>query len=355
MKKSLPYLLAINFFLVMAVFSSQAQCRLLSDSVIAGDYIGERVDYSYNASGQLTKLTITDSGFAAGFDSVSYDASGFFNRLDIFFGPNDVNPTETMIYTRNASNQITRVSVTAIGFDAFTVAYDLLYDGSGNLTDIMLDSSSITGNPEPSPDMRNIVWTNGNATSVDLVGDFGSGVDTLEVSATYDDKLNVERFSPPEYDDLLLFFNANNILTVTFDNNEVQGAAGTLVISNSYTYNSDDEVVTFSADSNLFDPELETIQYTYDCSAPVGLVENLAQKEEAFSIYPNPVLDRLVVKAKSSDSYRLRLISVKGEIVHDQFYSGLRTNIDMEQFPSGLYIAEMSNDDLILRKRIIKQ
>lgn len=347
MKKTLHFTILTCLMLMFAQPKLNAQCRLLSDSSLS-----ETADYIYNLSDQLVKIEFTSSGFPAGFDTVLYDGAGAFDSLLIFFGSSDTVPSEIIGYTRDGSGLITRVHAEANAQDTFTVAYDLIYNG-GQITDILLDTSSLTGSSEPAFDFRNIVWTNNNATNFDLVGDFGFGLDTIELTATYDDKINVESKFPPEYDDLLFFFNGNNILEATFDNDEALGVAGTVALAQSYSYNMNSEVDTLSVDSNIFDPEKEVIIYTYDC--PVG-IEKYIYVNDDIVLYPNPFNNSFSINnVLNTNQFRLRLINIEGRIVHDQMYLGNKTTVNVGDLPIGIYIAEIISDQKTERKKLIKR
>ncbi len=80
---------------------------------------------------------------------------------------------------------------------------------------------------------------------------------------------------------------------------------------------------------------------------------------ETFEAYPNPVTNDLNINIVSAvrDEYTLRIVDVVGRTIYSneiEINDSYTTNIDFEQFPSGMYIVQLFNDTGALQKRIIK-
>ena len=77
-----------------------------------------------------------------------------------------------------------------------------------------------------------------------------------------------------------------------------------------------------------------------------------------FKIYPVPAENRLnVVIPASMDKVKIRIIDITGKVLKDELYLGIDKNlpVDIQEFTSGLYIFEISDNRQILRKRFLKK
>ena len=82
---------------------------------------------------------------------------------------------------------------------------------------------------------------------------------------------------------------------------------------------------------------------------------NLAYLNANISIYPNPVMDRLVVNTSNVDGYKsVKLIDMMGKIVYVHENASLE-NIDMSSLSKGLYVVQIDSEFGKFSKTIVKQ
>jgi hypothetical protein len=107
-------------------------------------------------------------------------------------------------------------------------------------------------------------------------------------------------------------------------------------------------VVLGSECANEFDPAVfESWSITIDETLSLD-----SQNQNLFSVYPNPVTDRLYMELQGGDSVKsARLFSLDGR----QMYAGTDAVIDLSDFASGLYILKMESSMGTLTQRILKE
>jgi len=339
----------LSFFTLFSP-TLNSQCLLLSDSTIAGNMAGLSSSYTFNSSNQLLKIEFTDSGLTAPnrMDTIIYDSSGKFIKKEKFMigAPN---PFETLTYSYDTADNISRILTATSAGDQW--AYDMSYDSSGTLRSIQLDSSSMVGNVQTDLDFLNMQWTAGTLSSADLVFDFGLFIDTLEVSLNFDNKLNLVRMIPPETDELVFYMSQNNFLTVSLDENEVVAPRGTIILSQSYTYNSNNEVDTLTIDSTISDPTVSRRVFKYNCT--VGLEEFDSQASD-FLLYPNPAREIAYISLQSKKAYSLHLYDLNGKLIYSRNkLSGNRIELNLSNYPDGLYFIQLISEKGSKTKKLI--
>ena len=166
MKNTLHYLVFTFLWLALCPSSTQAQCRILQDSLVFGDRASYKIDYYYDAQNRINRATFTDSANTMyyRYDTLYYNAGGFLEKVEGY----DVWPSLSMrsstVFTYNGNNQIIKLELTGIrDTTPWTMTYDAYYNGANELTDLIVDTASITGNPEGmDASFRHIVWSGGN-------------------------------------------------------------------------------------------------------------------------------------------------------------------------------------------------
>jgi hypothetical protein len=81
----------------------------------------------------------------------------------------------------------------------------------------------------------------------------------------------------------------------------------------------------------------------------IGIIEN---QLSSIQIYPNPVKDVLTINADGKAD--VRLLNAAGQVVLVKSING-KTNIDMSELPSGIYIVEIEQTGNVQRTKLVKE
>ncbi len=76
------------------------------------------------------------------------------------------------------------------------------------------------------------------------------------------------------------------------------------------------------------------------------------------SAFPNPVVDNIIIRVPeiaTSDSYRIEILNISGQIIKTIYNNGKETTIDLKNLPSGVYIIKAKTDEGIAIKKFIKE
>ena len=76
---------------------------------------------------------------------------------------------------------------------------------------------------------------------------------------------------------------------------------------------------------------------------------------ENIKIYPNPIIDNLIIESSNNKRITIRIYSLKGEEVFDNDFHLLNNKLDISSLTSGLYILKINMDDISKTIRIIKK
>jgi len=110
--------------------------------------------------------------------------------------------------------------------------------------------------------------------------------------------------------------------------------------------------ITLFATDNLH----EEVSVSFEVSADyvLGIGDELIKQ---LSVYPNPVIDRLMINVDQSGEYQVRLHTSTGTTIMAKTMTvdNQSATIDMSQMKAGIYILEVSNEDQKLTRRIIKK
>jgi len=61
------------------------------------------------------------------------------------------------------------------------------------------------------------------------------------------------------------------------------------------------------------------------------------------SIYPNPATDRLIIKTEAQGEMKIDLYNILGKKMQSFIFNGTGTEVNVSQFPGGLYLYNVSN------------
>ena len=88
-------------------------------------------------------------------------------------------------------------------------------------------------------------------------------------------------------------------------------------------------------------------------NAPAGINE---LQSSQISIYPNPATDKITIEiAAGLASSQLSIINLNGEEVLTRQITQPKTQIDISNLPSGVYIVRLTNDKTVEVRKIIKE
>ena len=76
---------------------------------------------------------------------------------------------------------------------------------------------------------------------------------------------------------------------------------------------------------------------------------------ENIKIYPNPIIDNLIIESSNNKRITIRIYSLNGEEVFDNDFHLLNNKLDISSLTSGLYILKINMDDISKTIRIIKK
>ncbi len=86
------------------------------------------------------------------------------------------------------------------------------------------------------------------------------------------------------------------------------------------------------------------------------LVSNVFEKTtETIAVYPNPANDVLTVDLNHNNGGNLKMTDFTGKIIINTTFQGSKFNLDISQFPSGIYNLNVQAGEESLNKKIIKQ
>ncbi len=352
MKKLFSLLVIVN--LCLTGYYAQGQtCRLHRDSIIAGQGTSTFSVYQYDdLTGRL--------GFVYQTDSAQVGTTDQYNLLYTGNDLTEIRAFQTVgtplvvsqifyTYTGGKISQVEVVGDTATA-QPWSMTHSVHYNGS-DLQSILFEDS--TGNPKGgfAASFIDFTWANGNITGFSLL----LGSDTIEIVTTMDDKNNIFKKILNREGATYLFqaASANNILTATLVHDEViMGGnfnAGTALLDNDYTYNSNNDVETMTQNPTPFNQHLRTTQFIYDCSS--GIMT--PAPATAISIYPNPTTDYIRLE---NESFRgtVKVFDITGKAVLTENISTTLSSLDVRTLKPGVYYVEMTNNNQVFKGKFLK-
>jgi hypothetical protein len=82
---------------------------------------------------------------------------------------------------------------------------------------------------------------------------------------------------------------------------------------------------------------------------------SLEFKKGTFEIYPNPAKDQFNIRQQSNDPYTLQLTNIQGKVM--LYLEGKKQleTVDVSQFPKGLYLVRVKQNNQVFEKKIVVQ
>lgn len=132
------------------------------------------------------------------------------------------------------------------------------------------------------------------------------------------------------------------------------GESVTLRIKNNYQemYKGIDELCfeCLAPDSEL---EIKTENNSLCKTLEIVGIDNLQNSE--FTIYPNPVLDRLTLKNPDLSVEKIIVFDLQGKMVYNQQVNSTEYTIDVSHFKPGVYLMRLISGSSSVTRKIVKQ
>lgn len=343
-----------SLFLIAVSFSQSISqtCIVTKDSIIAGNRTSSYRDYIYDVLNRIAQVTFTDSGslVVTNSDAVYYDGNGNISKVEKYFTVGTPVLERTIQYTYT-NGKISRVTDSGSNGVAWSISHDISYSGN-DISSIIVDASSVTGSPEGfTGSFIDFVWQNGNVSTVTLI----VGTDTVETTFTSDNKNNIYKktLNTDGAPGIFQTVMTNNILSVETVNPEtIMGnsfPAGTALLDNNYTYDSNNNVETFTRNPALFNGDnAETTQYTYDCSVGIRNPDAVA----ALRFYPNPAQDFISIENGSFQG-TVKIFDFAGKEILRQEITQTTSLLDVRTLANGMYYIETNTNGKFFKGKVL--
>lgn len=254
-------------------------CKLLSFSEVQ-DSSSNGSSLEFNSDGKVIKVNHTygTNSQADRYDSVAYNSDGTINKIfSVDVNWPEGSKTFTYAYASGKISVVTETGTT--NSTPYTKTWTITW------TNGYMSKIEASGDPNGENAVyKNITFVSGNIKTVEM--DFsGTGQMSIKMEVTQvDAKKNVGRFMLPFPEELIEYYNTNNIVKVstsdqalipngwdpvtnTFTYDTIP--AGTVMLDREYTYTSNNEVNTkIEKPSGMDDPNdsNRTTTYTYECN-----------------------------------------------------------------------------------------
>jgi hypothetical protein len=74
-----------------------------------------------------------------------------------------------------------------------------------------------------------------------------------------------------------------------------------------------------------------------------------------FSVFPNPADQILTIQSKDNTPISIRIFDVSGKLIKSESSNATLTNIEVDEFTSGLYFLEIKSENQITQTKFIKK
>jgi hypothetical protein len=74
---------------------------------------------------------------------------------------------------------------------------------------------------------------------------------------------------------------------------------------------------------------------------------------QKFLIYPNPSKDDITLHLSNAGKYEVTLISLSGQVVHSEIFSGNQRQIDLSDLPNGVYLINVRSDVFTAVQKVV--
>ena len=90
----------------------------------------------------------------------------------------------------------------------------------------------------------------------------------------------------------------------------------------------------------------------YDTTVDVN--NEILSKKEEITLYPNPAKENIFIKTETSKPIEMFVYNMQGCLIHQQRFLK-RTNIDIKNWPAGVYYIKLISEKGIFVKKFAKE
>lgn len=249
--------------------STTKTCQVDSSIVVSTPTNGDPASthtqsFKYNADGKLETVNNYESGQLVEYATLTYNASG---QLEAVMEYDAGSSTASTTYEYGYDSDGNMTQIVESGTDnssAYILTTTMTYSG-GKLASASTVQTS--GSKDPEPGVDNVVWTNNNISSLDMVP---MPSQSVTLNATYDSKDNVSAkiMYPKTGTDLIMLETKNNLsLVVAATSNAIiEVTAGDTILYNTFTYDANANVETMTMNpTKMDDDKSEVSTFVWTC------------------------------------------------------------------------------------------
>ena len=97
---------------------------------------------------------------------------------------------------------------------------------------------------------------------------------------------------------------------------------------------------------------IDDVQVIEDTLCSIATVQNITIKP-VVKVYPNPSIDGFYIESNYLESVKVKLFNLIGEIIWVNYLTNERTRIETANLQNGLYLIQISNNNILLNKTIL--
>jgi len=92
--------------------------------------------------------------------------------------------------------------------------------------------------------------------------------------------------------------------------------------------------------------------YKYD---PTSSTEDFNSDDSELIVYPNPASSKITIESNNTQNGTLNITTILGQIILTEQYNTSKTQIDVSQLPSGIYILQLQSKNGLSTKKFVKE
>ncbi|MGM0497113.1 MAG: VPS10 domain-containing protein [Bacteroidota bacterium] len=220
------------------------------------------------------------------------------------------------------------------------------YDGESFSSGIEFSENTLCDTP--STQVSNVEFTNIKEQSVDISWERGNGDGVLIMGKTY------------------ISIDADPVSGQSYTANKTFGEGDEIGENHFVVFNDRDDSTTVEGlkQSTKYNFALYEYNSSDNCYHVPGIIESVEtelssniydeEKENSFSIYPNPANESIeLVIPSSEDAVRLEIVDMSGKTVLEKSVSDRQILIDIKDWNSGAYIVRLHIGDEVLEEKLM--
>lgn len=141
---------------------------------------------------------------------------------------------------------------------------------------------------------------------------------------------------------------ANGVVTISWQ--WAQGSATGASIAVAPTANTDYTLMVYDVSNpNCY----KQIEFTLNVSTCTGVEENIFVNKR-LNIYPNPSVDHFEIDCGAVGQKEVMVLDALGRIIHQGYFSGSTTTLDLENAPAGIYSIRLLSGGDVYQGKVVK-